>query len=525
MTKSVSGDGGPHPDSLVTRPTRFRVNLLANGAGAVATSLIQFWLVRLYLRQMGVEAYGLVGVQATLWTLVQLADFGVSGAVNRELAIRTARGADARDVRDLVRTLEAGYAVVGGVLGLLVVLSAPLADAWLRHDRVSGEMIRHAVRAMGLLVAAQWSVSFYQGALLGMQRHALFNGVRIGTAVLTAAGAYVVLTRIAATPLALFLWQAAAALCQVALLAVCTWWCLPRDTHRPRVRASSLVGLWRVAAGMAGVTAAALVLSQADKVVASRLLSLETFGAYMLGATVANALLYTFNGPVYTSVFPRLSSLAAGDDLARLERAYQRDWALMAAATVPAAAAIAVFARPLLLAWTGDAVVAGVAAPIAALLVSGMALNGLASITLALQLARNWSDLALAINTALCVVAFPAVWFLGRRFGATGAAAAWPALNACYVLVSLHVTQRRLGSALDGRWLLRDLIVPIAGAVAVAVVCARGFPEPVGFLQTVVAVGGTWCLAAAVLVLLSAPLRVNVTGLFTRGTSAPGFLS
>ena len=502
MTRSGSGGGGTQPAFPIARPRPFRVNLVANGAGAVVTSVIQFLLVRLYLRKMGVEAYGLIGVMATLWTLVQLADVGISGTVNRELARRTALGTDPRDVRDMVRTLEVGYAAVGVLLGLIVALAAPFAETWLRHDRLSGEMVRHSVQAMGLLIAAQWSFSFYQGVLLGLQRHGLFNSIRIGMAVATAIGAYVVLTHVSTTPLALFLWQGVMAVGQVCLLAVFTWRCLPRDSHRPLVRPASVSGLWRVAAGMFGVTATALVLSQIDRVVASRLLSLETFGYYMLGATLANSLLYTFNLPVYASVFPRLASLAALGDVTALRRGYQRDWALMVAATIPAAAAVSAFAEPLLVAWAGDVTAAHIASPIAVLLIVGMALNGLGSITLALLLARNWTGVAMATNAGLCVVAFPAVWLLANRFGAVGVATVWPAINLCYVVVGLLVAHRRLGPAAE-HWLLRDVAVPVLAVVAVVWMWRRWLPVPDGLVQAIVAVGSAWLLAVAAVVLLS----------------------
>ena len=520
MTNSGSGDESTPPVSPFPRPRPFRVNLIANGAGAVITSVIQFLLVRIFVREMGVEAYGLIGVQATLSTLVQLADVGISTAINRELARRTALGTAPGDVRDMVRTLEVGYAAVGVLIGLVIVLAAPFAETWLRHDRLSGEMVRHSVQAIGLLIAAQWPFSFYQGALLGLQRHGVFNSIRIGMATATAIGAFVVLTHVSTTPLALFLWQAVMAVVQVSLLAVFTWRCLPRDSHRPLVRPASVSGLWRVAAGMFGVPATALILSQIDRVVASRVLPLETFGSYMLGATLANALLYTFNGPVYTSVFPRLASLAAHGDMSALRRAYQRDWALMVAATIPAAAAISAFAQPLLLAWTSDAATARIAAPIAVLLIIGMAFNGLGSITLALLLARNWTGVAVATNAGLCVLAFPTVWLLADRFGAMGVAAVWPAINLCYAAVGLLLTHRRLGPSTDRHWLLRDVAVPMLAAVAVVWMWQRWLPAPDGVLQAIAAVGSAWLLSVTSVVLLSPPMFESARRALANVTSA-----
>lgn len=496
--------------------SRVSVNLVANGAGSIATSLIQFAIIPVYIRLLGPESYGLVGVQTTLQALAQLLDFGVSASINRELARRTALRAEASSVRDLVRTLELGYGAIGLVLGAIVFLGAPLAERWLQHAHLSSPTIRHSVQVMALLLAAQWPLTFYQGALLGLQRHALYNAVRIGCTAVTAGGAFVVLTRVAQTPVALFAWQAFMAVVQVLLLAGATWWCLPRAEGRPRASRTSVAGLGSFAVGMSGVTATALLLSQADRIVTSRVLPLETFGYYMLGATLANALLYTFVSPVYASVFPRLSALVAVGDLPTLQASYRRAWGVMAALAVPAAAVLCLFAYPLILVWTRDPAAAAATAPIARLLVSGMALHGLLLIPFGLQMAHGWTRVALTINTTLCAVALPLVMVLARVYGAVGAAAAWPIVNVLFAVATITITHGRLGAETGRRWLVADIAWPAGAAIAVAALTRSVVPVPASFIGVLAVAAVAWVLTSAALVALSPLLRSNALDLLAR---------
>ena len=93
--------------------TRLRKNLIANFAGQGAATLIQLAITPVYIRWLGVEAYGLIGFQVTLQALMQVLDFGLSPTINRELARYSALPDKAQESRDFVRTLEVGYWLIG----------------------------------------------------------------------------------------------------------------------------------------------------------------------------------------------------------------------------------------------------------------------------------------------------------------------------------------------------------------------------------------------------------------------------
>lgn len=496
------------PAAAPARPaSRLRANVAANFSGQVAVTAIHLAMIPLYVRYLGVEAYGLVGFFLTLQAMFQVLDLGVSPTVNRELARYSATPDSAGEARDFVRTLEVAYWLAGGLLGATLFAAAPLiATRWLGHATLPPGVIVDAVRMMGLLVAAQWPLTFYQGGLLGLGRHGALNAVRVGMTLVSAGGAFLVLSQVSATIGAFFRWQAAASLLYMAVMASTLWRCLPRSPGTPRFRSRLIAAVWRFAAGMTGMTIAGLVLTQGDKVVLSRVAPLEQFGYYAVAGVVSSGL-YTVISPMFASLFPRFSALVAAADAATLRTLYRRAWLIMAALIVPGAAVIGAFAEQILLLWTRDPALARTAAPLVSLLVLGTALNGLMNVPYALQLAYGWTTLPLRLNAALAVAAVPMVLLLTLRYGAFGAAMMWPVVNIVYLLVALPMTHRHFPAPTAGDWLWRDVGRPVLAALVVVAMWRALLPRDAGALVAAAFMAGAGISAELVLVLSSEELR------------------
>jgi len=74
-----------------------------------------------------------------------------------------------------------------------------------------------------------------------------------------------------------------------------------------------LRSIWRFSATMLALTISGLVFSQLDKVLLSRLLSLDDFGKYTLAGVVAAALGIVIT-PFYNTVYPRFSAYVVAQE-------------------------------------------------------------------------------------------------------------------------------------------------------------------------------------------------------------------
>ena len=123
-------------------------------------------------------------------------------------------------MRDLVRTLEIPYWLVGLVIAATVVLASPLiAYHWVQVKDLSPSSVQTAIMLMGLCVAFQWPIGLYSGGLMGLQRQVLLNGINVVMATFRGLGGVLILWLVSPTVEAFFSWQIAVGATQVGLIA------------------------------------------------------------------------------------------------------------------------------------------------------------------------------------------------------------------------------------------------------------------------------------------------------------------
>lgn len=444
------------------------VNLLAGLANSVWTALIGLAVVPVYLKYLGIEAYGLIGFFATTQAVLSLLDMGMAPTINREVARCSALG-NLKEAGKLLHTLAVVYWCMAGIIALIVFALAPLiAEFWLQSKQLSAQTISHAVMLMGLVVACRWPIGLYQGALIGAQRLAVSSGINIVMATIGSLGAVAVLAFVSPTIEAFFIWQACMGLVTAVIMRSGAWRVIGKMTEI-RFDAKKLKSIWRFSAGMSGIALSAILFTQLDKIILSKTLGLEEFGHYML-ATVVVSGLYLLIMPTYNTIYPRLSALVAVNDIEKLTELYRLGTRSLATILFPISMMLIVFAEDLVYLWTGNPAIAAKVAPVISLLAIGTALHGIMFFPFALQLAYGKTRLPLTINSLLMVVLVPLTIFLSIQYGAIGGAMAWLVLHVLYILLGTWLTHRQLLKEIGMIWLFQDVAVPLGVTVLVGIV-------------------------------------------------------
>lgn len=440
-------------------------NLLAGLANSGWSALVGFAVVPFYLKYLGMEAYGLIGFFMTAQVMFQLLDMGMAPTMNREVARCSASG-QLRDAGRLLHTLAVIYWCVAIVIGLVVVLLAPvIATHWLKSKDLSNQSVVNALMLMGLVVASRWPIGLYQGALIGAQRMTISSAVNMFMVALGSVGTVLILAFVSPTIEAFFAWQAFVGLVYAVTLRRVTWRVIG-TSEANRFDTAELKRIWRFTAGMSAIGLTGLVFSQLDKVILSKVLALEDFGHYMLASVVVSGL-YILITPVFNLIYPRFSASVAKGDLDELKKQYRLGTRLLASVLFPAAMLLAVFAQDIVYVWTGNLQVAISTAPVIALLASGSALHGVMHFPYALQLAYGATRLSLTIYLALIVVMLPLLAFLPLKFGTVGGGAAWLAVLIFYMLFGTWYMHRRLLTGLAISWLGREVGIALLLSVTV----------------------------------------------------------
>jgi O-antigen/teichoic acid export membrane protein len=445
--------------------SRLKSNIIANFLGRGWTAIMGLAFVPLYIKFMGIEAYGLVGFSVTIQSLSSLLDMGLSSTLNRELAILSAQEGKQQESRDLVRTLEIIYWGATIVICSVVVAISPwLAESWIQSQQLSVDSVRIAIALMGVVIACQFPSSLYAGGLLGLQRQVLLNSITVTMATLRGIGMILILWLVSPTIQAFFIWQAFVSLLQTLIIAAYLWRSLPKTQSRSRFRQDLWLGIWRFAAGMTGISLVSLILMQTDKIILSKMLTLEDFGYYNLAGTVASGVTIVI-APIFTSVFPRFSELVSQGEEKKLADLYHKSCQLLGVLVLPICVTLSLFAQDILLLWTGNPVIAEKAHLIVTLLTIGTSLNGLMNVPYALQLAYGWTKLALYINIVAIAMLIPSLFWLTSKYGSIGAASVWAILNSSYILIGIRFMHLRLLKGELNRWYCQDILRPLFGAL------------------------------------------------------------
>jgi O-antigen/teichoic acid export membrane protein len=446
--------------------TSVRQNLSSNLVTRGLSALISLACVPIYLRVLGVSGYGLIGVWTMLETFANLLDLGLSPTMTRQMAAASSSVEAAQDARDLVRTLEVFYWMIGLMLGGAIILASPfLATHWLNSNQFSTHDLRKIMVLIGLLIFSRWPLSFYGGGISGLERQVLISGVSLAFGIVQALGAASILLWVSPTIYTFFEWQIAVNLSLTGTLAILLRQCLPKGKSywRPEL----LKAIRRFAFGITGVAIVSIVLSDLDQLVVSAMLPLEVFGYYSLGSKVASTL-YMVATPLFGAVFPAFVRLRAAGETQKLSILYHRASGMLSILVWPAAITLVLFAKPVMFAWTGNMQTAERTYLIVELLTAGTALHCMAHVPWALQLACGWTSLAFWSNAVSVLATVPLLFFLTNRFGSVGAAIVWPLVALGFLLVQVPLMHRRLLKGEFLRWIFYDVGFPLFGNLFLA---------------------------------------------------------
>ncbi len=452
------------------RVSTIRRDLIATYAAQAWIAVMGVAFVPVYIRYLGIEAYGVIGLFATLQGMLVILDLGMTPTLTREIARFTGGERDVVGVRDLLRSVEIVAAIVGITAALIIwAASGWLSQSWLRAQSIPNTELARALTIMGIVAALRFVEGIFRGAILGLHRQVLYNAISATMATLRGVGAILVLANVSRTLNAFFIWQGLVSIATLVALAVATYAALPHGDRGGRFSLEALRSIWRFAAGMLGISLLALMLTQIDKIMLSRLLSLTALGHYML-ATVAASALETMVAPLFQAVTPRLSRLHAAQDDAGFVSLYHAGSQMVTVTAGAAGLVLIGFPELVLTAWTSDRALSAEVAPFLQLLALGYLLNVLMWMPYQAQLANRWTGLTLRINIVAVIAVVPALLWAVPRFGAISAAMVWVLLNAGYVLIGVHLMHRRILRREKWRWYWQDIAVPLVSAGGVIIV-------------------------------------------------------
>ncbi len=431
--------------------------LASLGAGLISIPLVAMTL--------GTESLGLVGVYATFLSMLGLFDLGLPMSVNHRLAVLVGRDAP-RLVQDtLIRSLETVFWLMVGCFLLAGLLAkGPLTHHWLNVERLPRDLVETCLLLIVIGVAIRFPVAFYSNVLFAFDRHFYPNAVITASAVARTAVALVALVHYQVGLIGFFVIQLVANAFEVILLAAGVWYASPNRLVRPQwIQLRQLAG---TAGILTAISLTSVGLLQIDKIILSKLLTLEDFGIYSAAYVLASGV-FALSYPVGNAAFPQLSQSLnqhKWDAATGLVRLSTEATVLL---VVPLGCVLALQSGPALdLLFLVRDVPPQLAAILPLMMLGGIA-NGLVTLPHLFQVASARALVVLWINVAFVVPYAVLAVLFSINWGVWGGALAFALFNFVRLFVHWAVLLMSPAAAI---W--RPIPAPVIGAIAASMVLA-----------------------------------------------------
>ena len=285
--------------------------MLANLVGRGWTYIISLVFIPLYMKFLGMESYGIIGIYSMLFSVVQVLALGLPSTLTRQMARLTGQPGTEEEQRDLARTLETVlvyFALHWRVAGCLESrpdhpLARETGAANLPPDDPECLAAHEPDPAPGLrggILSRRSQRPSKAGPDQRRRDPSVHLAKRRGDPD-PVAGQYLPRSTL---PLA-SRDQPSASVRRADIAVAVLAHAYP---VRARFRTSLLGAAGHFAAGMTGSSLAIMLVAQMDQLVLSKFLRLDMFGYYSAAATVAGALLAIVY-PIVAAISPRLGGV------------------------------------------------------------------------------------------------------------------------------------------------------------------------------------------------------------------------
>lgn len=421
---------------MTDRHSAIKKNVFANYAGAAVLALAPMLALPWYLHALGPKQYGLVGFIAMLQGLLGLIDAGMSQALVREVAVQFSAGAENRGrVASLLFGFERIYWTFGLVAAaVLLLLNQTIVSHWLVLDGLPTEIGQLALYGAAAIFAVQFPGLVYRSLMLGAQAQVQLNKILMAGALLRHIGGVALLT-LSPTLLAYILWNIGVSLAETLVRATFAWQITEQKRSFSGWDATQMRALWKIVLGMSGAALLGAVTVQMDKVIVSKMVSIEQFGYYMIAATVASGALQLVY-PLVQASLPRAIHLRNdGESLSKLSNKLMK---IVTMLVVCGAIGYFTIGEWLLHVWLKSWDVVNAIHPVLSILLIGTALNAFYNVGYIHWIVFEKLGCVFQVNLAAFLLSLTVIPLLVANMGMIGAAFGWVAINLIGLVLSLE---------------------------------------------------------------------------------------
>lgn len=443
-------------------------NIIFNYVGQFYVGFIGIAILPLYLKYLGPEEYGLIGIFTLIQAWMQILDLGLSPTLSKEIA-SSDKTSSLNKIRTLIRSLETIFICIALIAGTAIISASNwISLNWLKLHTVSIETASTCIIIMGLIIAIRWPVSLYKSGINAYEHQVLQN---IITFIIVTLRFPLTLTLVMFGKIDIvgyFIAQLLISIFELLLFRLKLYQLLPKALNKtPLFSRSEIKRVAPFALSVAYTGLLWVVATQIDKLILSSTLTLKDYGYFTLVASICSAIV-VISAPISTAILPRLiSNLSQGknEDMLKLYRSSSR---MVTCILAPVVITIAMYPFELVYAWTGSNEAATWTKQVLPLFIIGNGLIALTSFPSYIQYAHGKLKINIVFNTITTVLFIPTMYYAAVNYGPIGAGYAWVTFRALSLFALSYIVHSTFTKTITTKWLVQDILGPISTTMVLA---------------------------------------------------------
>lgn len=479
-------------------------NVLVTYLGQFFITVLGIVFVPYYVKQIGVEAYGLVGFSIMLQGWFSLLDMGMSPTLGRVVSIFKGGQIPLAIAGSVTNTIEKIFLLFGGGVILLAALTASfIASRWLNVENLEHKIVTNSVFIIGVMLAVRWLTSLYRGGLTGLELHVWINKFNV---------AYGLLRYVLVIPFLYFfpdvvsflLFQLFISVVEVLSFRYKLISHVPFNRHE--VSFKVLRGYLSFTGVLAFTTIVWLVATQLDKLLLSGVMELSMYAYLTLAITAAGAI-QVLSSPLQTVLQPRFNVLFASGKSAEFIKLYRIGVQALTVLIAPVSATFFFCADHFLWLWTGRLDVVESSTFLLQWYSLGNSLSVILVVPYCIQFARGDLRLHLRLNFFYILIMAPLIVYVVNKFGADGASLLWAGSSLLLSMVWPLVVNKVFMPEISPQWFLRNTFGLWTTVFAVAAGLSQILIRSESRVESMVVVCCVWFMGIVVALVLAKELR------------------
>jgi O-antigen/teichoic acid export membrane protein len=475
-------------------------NILANYIGQIYVMAISIFVMPLYLKYMGAEAYGLVGFFILMQVFLNLLDAGFSPTLGRQVAEARGNQEKFKTFFRILRSVEIIFFLLSVTVILLVyTVSYWISAEWIKADSLGQDTIQYCIVLMGIILSIRWFTTVYKSGINGFEDQVWLNKVNILIATLKYLGALLLLIFISQDIKVFFYYQLMIGIIEVIFLNLRMYKLLPINEIKSNILSfkidiTAMKTIIPFSMSIAYTTLIWTLLMQFDKLILSSVLSLDKFGYFSIIILISSSLV-AIATPVFLAISPQMTVLLSAGESIKMKNVYRKMTQLITWIVLSTSLLICIFSKEILYILIGDLEASIWGSNILIFYTLGYAFFVLGSFQYYLQ--NSFGDLRYYVRGASVLVFFqiPLMYYFVVEYGAIGSGVLWLFFNFLWFIVFTFIIHNKFLPKFHLKWLLKDMIPILIFVVLLAFLVKQFIHFEISILTN------KWILASEILII------------------------